>query len=136
MILAAIGAVMMLTGRGRTEYFDSRSADYNGHTYEIVVLAHSEQAAKLYDKDQGTTTCIIQPLKLSLEILQKKGGYEEMVDLTIPLPYNMDNPIINLPAYLAGLPEEIYLSECIPVVTEEPDTSGELPTDEFQLGDI
>ena len=139
-ILAAIGAVMMLIGRGHTVYFDSRSVDYNGQTYEppykIVVLVDGEQVAKLYEKDRGTTTCIGQKLKLSLEITQEKGGEEEVIDLTIPLPYNMDNPIINLPAYLAGLPEEAYLSEFIPVVTEEPDTSEELPTDEFELGDI
>lgn len=139
-ILAAIGAVMMLIGRGHTVYFDSRSVDYNGQTYEppykIVVLVDGEQVAKLYEKDRGTTTCIGQKLKISLEITQEKGGEEEVIDLTIPLPYNMDNPIINLPAYLAGLPEEAYLSEFIPVVTEEPDTSEELPTDEFQLGDI
>ena len=33
----------------------------------------------------------------------------------------MDGVIINIPGYLAGLPEEAYLTEFVPVVTEEPD---------------
>ena len=33
----------------------------------------------------------------------------------------MDGPVINLPAYLAGLPEEAYLSEFVPVASEEPE---------------
>ena len=140
LILVAIGAVMMVIGRGHTVYFDSRSVDYNGQTYDppykIVVLVDGEQAAKLYDKDRGMATCIGQTMHLSLEITQEKGGEEELMDITLSLPYSMDNPLINLPAYLAGLPEEVYLSEFIPVVTEEPEGSEELPTDEFILGDI
>jgi len=60
------------------------------------------------------------------------------------LPYSMDGIIINLPAYLAGLPEEAYLTEFIPAPeeSEEPDSEGDvLPGDEILpdgelLGDI
>ena len=37
----------------------------------------------------------------------------------IPVPKNMDGVIINIPGYLAGLPEEAYLSEFIAAPTED-----------------
>ena len=48
----------------------------------------------------------------------------------------MDGIIINLPGYLAGLPEEAYLSEFVPAVTESPDEEVVLPSDDMALGDI
>ena len=47
----------------------------------------------------------------------------------------MDGIIINLPAILAGLPEEAWLSEFIPAVKEEP-AEEEVPGegDDFGLG--
>lgn len=83
------------------------------------------------------TTCIGQKVEMSLEITQKKGGEEEVKNITISLPYNMDGIAINLPAYLAGLPEEAYLSEFQPAPDQpEEDESDEAVTDEFGLGDI
>ena len=52
-----------------------------------------------------------------------------------PLPYRRYGPIINLPAYLAGLPEEAYLSEFIPVITEEPEETVVID-DGMGLGDF
>lgn len=143
-ILAAIAAVMMVIGRGHTVYFDTSALDYEGKTYEapykIVVLVDGEQVAKLYEKERGMATCIGQKLDVTFEITETKGGEEKTVDMTIPVPYNMDGVIINLPGYLAQLPEEAYLTEFIPAVPEEDPADEELPTDEFggdmALGDI
>ena len=86
------------------------------------------------------STCIGQKLDVTFEITETKGGEEKTVDMTIPVPYNMDGVIINLPGYLAQLPEEAYLTEFIPAVPEEDPADEELPTDEFggdmALGDI
>lgn len=54
---------------------------------------------------------------MTLEITEKKGGSETTQTYTIPLPKNMDGIIINLPAYLAGLGEDAYLTEFIPSPT-------------------
>ena len=67
--------------------------------------------------------------------LFKKTFGQPPVTYTIPLPYGMDGPIINLPAYLAGLPEEAYLSEFIPVITEEPEETVVID-DGMGLGDF
>ena len=128
LVLAAIASVMMVIGRGHTVYFDNQTLDYEGTTYEapykVVVMVDGEDVAKLYEKERGMTTCIGQTLRVTLEITQEKGGEEEIKDISISLPYNMDGIIINLPAYLAGAPEEAYLSEFI-IVEPEPTEEDE-----------
>ena len=129
-ILVAICAVMMIIGRGHTVYFDNKSLEYQGTTYEapykieihVGSNADGDALSKLYDNERASADQIGQKITVTLIITQEKGGDEEApVTYTIPLPYGMDGPIINLPAYLAGLPEEAYLSEFIPVITEEPE---------------
>ena len=144
LVLVAIGAAMMVIGRGHTVYFDNKSLEYEGQTYESpykieIYLddnAQGEAVAKLYDRERGQATQIGQKITVTLVITQEKGGEEEApVTYDISLPYNMDAPIINLPAYLAGLPEEAYLSEFIPVATEEPEEEVPETGDDMGLGE-
>ncbi len=140
-LLLAICAVMMVVGRGHTVYFDNKSLEYEGTTYEapykVVVLVDDEQVAKLYDKERGSSICIGQNFEMTLEITQEKGGDETTTVHQLKLPYDVDGVIINLPGYLAGLPEEAYLSEFVPTVEEYDESAEEIPSgDEFTLGDI
>ena len=52
----------------------------------------------------------------------------------------MDGIVINLPGFLAGLDQDAYITEFVPVATEETTTEDEqLPGDEFGIdidGDI
>ena len=50
----------------------------------------------------------------------------------IPVPKNMDGVILNIPGYLAGLPQEAYITEFVPAVTEEP-VDDEVPGGEDDL---
>ena len=138
-LLLAIAALMMVIGRGHTVYFDSKTLEYEGQTYncpyKIVVFVNGEQVAKLYEKERGMTTWIGQNFEMTLEITQEKGGEEVTTTHALELPYNMDGIIINLPGYLAGLPEEAYLTEFISAVPEVPEE--EVPvTDEFAIPDM
>lgn len=141
-ILLIIAAVMMVIGRGHTVYLDNAPLDYGGQTYtapyKIVVTVNGEQAAKLYNKERGMSTCIGQKFTMTLEITQKKGDEATAVLVSLPLPYSMDNIAINLPAFLAGLPEEAYLSMFTPAPEKVEESSSDAPTDEFSavLGDI
>lgn len=145
-ILLAIGAVMMVIGRGHTVYFDNKKLEYDGKTYDtpykVVVYVNDEKVAKLYDKERGMATWIGQNFEMTLEITQEKGGDETTQTYQIKLPYNMDGIVINLPGYLAGLGQDAYITQFVPVATEEPATEeGEegLPGDEFGIdieGDI
>ena len=144
-ILLAIAAVMMVVGRGHTVYFDNKTLEYDGQTYEtpykVVVFVGGEQVAKLYNKERGMATCIGQNFEMTLEITQEKGGDEVSETYQLTLPYNMDGIVINLPGYLAGLGEDAYLTQFVPVATEESSSADEelTPGDEFGIdldGDI
>ncbi len=144
-ILLAIAAVMMVVGRGHTVYFDNKTLEYDGQTYEtpykVVVFVGGEQVAKLYNKERGMATCIGQNFEMTLEITQEKGGDEVTETYQLTLPYNMDGIVINLPGYLAGLGEDAYLTQFVPVATEESSSEDEelTPGDEFGIdldGDI
>ena len=69
-------------------------------------------------------------------LAREVSGSETTQTYTIPLPKNMDGIIINLPAYLAGLGEDAYLTEFIPSpdaeIVEEDTPSG----DDFGMDDM
>ena len=136
-LLILIAAAMFVIGRGHTVYLDSKATKYNGQTYDspykVVVFVDGEQVAKLYDKERGMATCIGQKFDMSLEITDTKGGDEVTTSISLRLPHNMDGIIINLPALLAGLPEEAYLSEFIIVPVEPEAEDEEIITDDFAL---
>ena len=131
-ILLAIAAVMMVIGRGHTVYYDT--------PYKVCVYVGDERVAKLYDKERGMATWIGQNFEMTLEITQEKGGDETTETYQIKLPYNMDGIVINIPGFLAGLDQDAYISQFVPVATEETTTEDEeLPGDEFGIdieGDI
>ena len=140
-ILVAIAAVMMVGGRGHTVYLDNKKLEYQGQEYKtpykVVVLVKGEQVAKLYDRERGSATNVGQNFEMTLEITQEKGGDETAATYQIKLPYNMDGVIINLPGYLAGLPEEAYLTEFVSTAPEEPEAEEEIPeSDEFEMGEF
>ena len=122
-VLIAIGAVMMVIGRGHTVYFDNKTLEYNGASYaapyKVVVYVKGEQIAKLYARERGMTTHVGQSFGMALGVTQEKGGDEQIIEVSQKLPYGMDGVIINIPGYLAGLPEEAYISEFIAVPTAE-----------------
>lgn len=138
LILLIIAGAMMVIGRGHTVYLDNKTMDYNGQTYhsfyKAVVYVDGEQIAKLRDKDRGMSTCIGQQFEMTLEITKEKGGSEETYQVSMALPYNMDGVAVNLPAFLAGLPEEAYLSEFVITAPETEEAGEEETIDEFGIG--
>ncbi len=137
----ALGAVMMVIGRGHTIYLDNKTLeDYQGQTYKaahrIVITVDGEELTKLGPRERGMSLCIGQTFRMTLEITQEKGGQPETREITMKLPYNLDGIIVNLPAYLAGLPEEAWMSEFIPAPEpEEPDEEEPGAGDEFGIGE-
>ena len=131
-VLVVIGIIMSIIGRGHTIYLDNKTLEYEGNTYKapykVTVYVDGEQLAKLYDKERGSATCLGQTFTVTLEIMESKGGSEETQTYKIPLPKNMDGIIINIPGYLAGLPEEAYLTEFIAAPEPVTDEDTELPS--------
>ncbi len=123
-VLIVIGVIMSIIGRGHTIYLDNKTLEYGGQTYKapykVTITVGDEELTKLYDKERGSTTCLGQTFTVTLTVMEKKNGAEETQTYKIPVPKNLDGVIINIPGYLAGLPQEAYLTEFVPVVTEEP----------------
>ena len=145
LIVLAVAALMFVIGRGHTVYFDNKTLEYGGQSYEafykVTVAVDGEQVAKLSAKDRGMADTMGQSFKMILEITDEKGAEPHAHSVSMTLPYAMDGIIINLPALMNGLPEDAYLTEFIPApVVEEEDESGPVEGDglgeEFELGDV
>ena len=141
LVLVLVAVLMLRIGRGHTVYFDNRAPDKDGQSvaapYKITVYVNGEQISKLYDKERCMVTNIGDSLELTVEVMQQKGGSETTETYKLTLPHSIDSVIINLPAYMAGLPEEAYLEEFIPAPSADLDDE-EVPNteDDMGLGDI
>ena len=123
LVLIIVGIIMSIIGRGHTIYLDNKTLEYNGQTYKapykVTIYVGDEQLTKLYDKERSSTTCLGQTFTVTLEVMETKNGSEEMQTYKIPVPKNMDGVIINIPGYLAGLPEETCLPEFLTAPAED-----------------
>ena len=138
-VVVAVAAAMMVIGRGHTIYLDNKTVeDYQGQEYKsferVVITVDEEEVAKLQKRERGMATCIGQTFKMTLEITENKGDEPRIQEVTVDLPYSVDGIIINLPAYLAGLPEEAWFSEFVPMVEEEPVEDEPLPGEGGEFG--
>ena len=138
LLLVLIAGLMFIVGRGHTVYLDNKTLEYNGQTYsamhKIEVVQNGKTLTKLNKRERGMATNIGQNFKITLIVTKEKKGAEETREIQLKLPYSMDGIIINLPAYLAGLPQEAYLSEFISTAEQEPVPEEALPTeDEFGI---
>ncbi len=140
LILIVIAAVMMIIGRGHSVYFDNKTIEVNGE--QLTAFQRAEiyvdgvRAARLSKKERGQVSCMGQSLTFSAEITKNKGDDPVHYGFKIRLPYGVDGIIVNLPAFLAEQPEEVWRTEFVPQpVSEEPDDE-DLPTDEFEIGEV
>lgn len=137
--LIALGVAMFFIGRGHTIYFDNKTLEYEGETYKAfyrvtVYNAEGERLSKLAARERGSDEQMGGSYKMTLEIVENKGDEPKTVECTLKLPMRIDGIIVNLPGYLAGLPEEAYISEFIPAPVTE--TEAEETTDDMGLGDF
>ena len=139
-VILGIAACMFVIGRGHTVYFDAKTIEYNGETlepgYRTAIFVNGERVARLSAGDRGMATWIGQNFKMTVEVTPEKGADAVPHEISLKLPYNMDGIVLNVPALLAGAPEEVYLSEFVSLAVETSSTEEEIVTDEFSLGDI
>ena len=133
-LLVVIAAYMMVIGRGHNVYVDNKSLDYNGETYKpyyrATVYVNGERLSKLQPKERTSATNIGQSFSMTLELIKEKSQDAETVDISLKLPYNMDGIIVNIPGYMAGLPEEAWMTEFVSAPTEAEMQDEEIPTEE------
>lgn len=135
--LIALGTAMFFIGRGHTVYFDNKTLEYEGETYKAFYRVNlhykdyydGEKTSKLGARDRGAATCTGSSYTVTFEIIENKGDEPKLVEYTIKLPMDIDGIIFNIPGFMAGLPEEAYISEFVPVPSTE--TEAEETTDEM-----
>lgn len=138
-VVIAVAAAMMVIGRGHTLYFDNKTIEeYQGQEYKsferVVVTVKGEEVAKLGKRERGMATWIGQNFKMTLEITENKGDEPRTEEISMKLPYGVDGIVINLPAYLAGLPEDAWFSEFVPQAETEPADDEPLPGEGGEFG--
>ena len=65
---------------------------------------------------------------MTVGIIEQKDADEVMQTIALKLPYNMDGIIVNIPGYLAGLPQEAWMSEFV-ATPSEAELQEEAPAD-------
>lgn len=140
-LCVVLGAAMMVVGRGHTIYLDNKTLeDYQGQEYKSfervnITVPGEDEVIKLAKRERDMATCMGQSFHMTVEVIEKKGDEPRVEEIDLKLPYSMDGIIVNLPALLAGLPEEAWMTEFIPA--PEPEDSSEEPNigDGFGLGE-
>ena len=133
-ILAGIAIICFIVGRGHNVYFDNKSID--GTQYEsyafIDLFYKDEKVTSLGKAERAGITLTGQKITVEVKYQKKRSSKEETKVIELDIPYNMDGMVINLPAYLDGADESVYMSEFVPIIIEE-DTEEVPNTDEFSV---
>lgn len=136
-----IAGVMALIGRGHTVYIDNKTLEYNRVTYSalnrVEVWVGGERLSKLAKRERTSSTVIGQSFEMKLINTVNKGDEPTEEIIRLSLPYGWDGIVVNVPGYLAGLPQEAWMTQFVsepePVTEEEEETISE---DEIPMGDF
>ena len=140
LVILLIAALMFIIGRGHTVYIDNKTLEYNGETYnalqKVEVWVNGERLSKLSKRDRTMTTTIGNNFQMKLINTVNKGDEPTEVTVNLSLPYGWDGILVNIPGYLANLPQEAWMTEFIieptpPEEGEEEPGEDEIPTAEF-----
>ena len=141
LVILAIAALMFLVGRGHTVYIDNKTLEFNGQTADalqrVEVWVGGERLSKLGKRERTMSTVIGSNFEMKLINTVNKGDEPTEEIVKISLPYGWDGIVVNVPGYLAGLPQEAWMTEFIsepePVTAED---EPELSEDEIPMGDF
>ena len=141
LVILAIAALMFLVGRGHTVYIDNKTLEFNGQTADalqrVEVWVGGERLSKLGKRERTMSTVIGSNFEMKLINTVNKGDEPTEEIVKISLPYGWDGIVVNVPGYLAGLPQEAWMTEFIsepePVTAED---EPELSDDEIPMGDF
>ena len=136
-----IAGAMALIGRGHTVYIDNKTLEYNRETYSalnrVEVWVGGERLSKLAKRERTSSTVIGQSFEMKLINTVNKGDEPTEEIIRLSLPYGWDGIVVNVPGYLAGLPQEAWMTQFVseqePVTEEEEETISE---DEIPMGDF
>jgi len=134
-LLIGISVLCFIIGRGHTVYLDNKELG-NYKAYQYIDISYKGESVSVLGKEERTVISVIgQKCKLDLIITEKRNSMDEEKTVTIELPYDMNDIVINLNAYLQGASEEEYLTKFVSLMpTQESSGEGEdVSIDEFEV---
>lgn len=138
-LLILITVLVMIIGRGHTIYFDNKTIEYEGVEYkafqEVCINLKNNEEQYLYPRERGMANVMGQNFKVSFDIVAKKGSMSaDSYTESFSVPYGMDGVVINLPAYFAGLPEDVWMTEFVSLAKTTDGANDDILIDEFSTG--
>ena len=91
-----------------------------------------QKPSKLKSGDRGMAEIMGQKFTMTVEITDKEGDAPHAHKVSMAVPYNMDGILINIPALMAGLPQDAYMSEFVIQEPEDSSADEEIVTDELE----
>ena len=135
-----LAGCMFIVGRGHTVYIDNKTLEYNGETYSalqrVEVYQGEERLSRLGKRERAMATNIGQGFEMRLVNTVNKGDEPTETTVKLTLPYGWDGVVVNVPGYLAGLPQEAWMTEFIPAPEQASEEEEESVTDEIPMGDF
>ena len=138
-LLLIIAVTMLFIGRKHIVYIDNKTLEYEGSSYsalyKVEVSSRNNDNKKLYARERGELTIMGQKTALHLVITKTKGGTEESIDYKFSVPFGKDAVVINIPALLAGLPQDVWMTDFVSLATPSSTESDTVVlTDDFGIG--
>ena len=136
-----IAACMFIVGRGHTVYIDNKTLEYNGASYDalqrVEVYVGEERLSRLAKRERTMSTVIGQSFEMRLVNTVNKGDEPTEVTVKLSLPYGWDGIVVNVPGYLAGLPQDAWMTEFVAAPEPVSEEEEEIPSeDDMSMGDI
>ena len=135
-IIIAICVFCFIVGRGHSVYLDNKTLEgtpYESYN-EIEVIYKGESVTKLAKAERFGVTMMGQKLNIQFNAKKKRNSMKETYNLEIEVPYNLDGIVINVPAYIEGADQSVFMSEFVPISSLGAETDEEVPvTDEFGM---
>lgn len=140
LLILAVAGCMFIVGRGHTVYIDNKTLEYNGETYgalqKVEVYVGGERLSKLAKRERTMTTVIGQGCEVKLLNTVNKGDEATEAVVKLSLPYGWDGVVINVPGYLAGLPQEAWMTEFVSEPEPPAEDEGEPGEDDVPMGEF
>ncbi|MCQ2398086.1 MAG: hypothetical protein MJ052_02140 [Sphaerochaetaceae bacterium] len=136
LLLVGIAVLMVIIGRGHIVYVDNKTVEYNGNEYKaynlVELSAKGNDPQEAFARDRILFKCVGQSLKIEYEATKKQSSSPEKGIINKKIPFSWDAVVVNLPAYFAGLPEEVWFTEFIQEPPADKSSSNEeIVFDEF-----
>lgn len=136
-----IAACMFIVGRGHTVYIDNKTLEYNGASYDalqrVEVYVGEERLSRLAKRERTMSTVIGQSFEMRLVNTVNKGDEPTEVTVKLSLPYGWDGIVVNVPGYLAGLPQDAWMTEFVAAPEPVSEEEEEIPSeDDMSMGDF